>query len=285
MWNLNQAQNQALNMVRNKLKICHKLYLTIWKTQELNISRKKIAVGTSQQPSKLSNPVLVVDSNTTITPATSARSLGILFDNHLSSENQITALSKACFYHIRDLRRIRDTLNFSTSCTIATSLVHSKLGYCNSLYYNLPAYQIDRIQSIQNCLARTVCRTSKWSNITHTLKSLHWLKVKERIEYKILSLTYNSLQIHQPSYLSDLLTIQWQYWRRSFSVFSRELNGSSENAQKKDRRKYCVYRFNDVMSLWQRYIVMQIMWRHTRSNTVSDALVSYSSIPITRLHL
>ena len=167
-----------------------------------------LIVGTPQQLSKLNNPVLVVDSNTTITPVTSARSLGILFDNHLSFDNQITALSKACFYHIRDLRRIRDTLDFSTSCTIATSLVHSKLDYCNSLYYNLPAYQIDRIQSIQNCLARTVCRTSKFSHITPTLKSLHWLKVRERIEYKILSLTYNSLQIHQPSYLSDLLTIQ-----------------------------------------------------------------------------
>ena len=37
--------------------------------------------------------------------------------------------------------------------------------------------------------------------------------------------------------------IKWQYWRRSFSVFSREPpNGSSENALKKGRRKYCIYR-------------------------------------------
>ena len=40
------------------------------------------------------------------------------------------------------------------------------------------------------------------------LRSLHWLKVRERIEYKVLSLTYNSLQYHQPSCLSDLLTVQ-----------------------------------------------------------------------------
>ena len=167
-----------------------------------------LIIGTPQQLSKLHNPSLAVDSSTIISPVTSARSLGVLFDNHLSFDNQITALSKSCFYHIRDLRRIRDTLDFHTSCTIATSLVHSKLDYCNSLYYNLPACQIDRLQSIQNCLARTVCRTSKFSHITPTLKSLHWLKVRERIEYKILSLTYNSLQIHQPSYLSKLLTIQ-----------------------------------------------------------------------------
>jgi hypothetical protein len=167
-----------------------------------------LIIGTPQQLSKLHKPSLAFDSNTIISPVTSARSLGVFFDNHLSFDNQITALSKSCFYHIRDLRRIRDTLDFHTSCTIATSLVHSKLDYCNSLYYNLPAYQIDRLQSIQNCLARTVCRTSKFSHITPTLKSLHWLKVRERIEYKILSLTYNSLQIHQPSYLSNLLAIQ-----------------------------------------------------------------------------
>jgi hypothetical protein len=167
-----------------------------------------LIIGTPQQLSKLNNPALIFDSSTTITPVTSARNLGILFDNHLSFNDQITALSKSCFYHIRDLRRIRNTLDLATARTVGTSLVQSKLDYCNSLYYNLPAYQIDRLQSIQNCLARTVCRTSKFSHITPTLQSLHWLKVRERIEYKILSLTYSSLQYHQPSYMSDLLTVQ-----------------------------------------------------------------------------
>jgi exonuclease III len=167
-----------------------------------------LVIGTQQQLSKLSNPALVIDPNTIITPVTSARNLGVLFDNHLSFNEQISALSQSCFYHIRDLRRIRDTLDFTTATTIATSLVHSKLDYCNSLYYNLPAYQIDRIQLIQNCLARAVCRTSKFSHITPTLRSLHWLKVRERIEYKILSLTYNALQYHQPLYLTECLEIQ-----------------------------------------------------------------------------
>src|SRR5262247_3637048 len=34
------------------------------------------------------------------------------------------------------------------------------------------------------------------------------LKVSQRIEYKILSLVYNSLQFSQPSYLRQLFTIQ-----------------------------------------------------------------------------
>ena len=167
-----------------------------------------LVIGNPQQLAKLNNPVLAFDSNTTIVPVQKARNLGVTLDNHLSLHSQITALSQSCFYHIRDLRRIRDTLDFKTASTIATALVHSKLDYCNSLYYNLPAYEIQRLQYIQNSLARAVCRKSKFTHISPTLKALHWLKVQERIEYKVASLTYNALQFHQPSYISGLLTVQ-----------------------------------------------------------------------------
>jgi hypothetical protein len=186
----------------------------------LNPSKTEfLVIGNSQQLAKLNNPQLMLDCNTTIVPVHKARNLGVLFDNHLSLNSQITALSQSCFYHIRDLRRIRDSLDFKTASTIATALVHSKLDYCNSLYHNLPAYEIQRLQYIQNSLARAVCRKSKYDHISPTLKALHWLKIAERIEYKLASLTYNALQFHQPSYISDLLTVQSNsYSTRSSSL-------------------------------------------------------------------
>ena len=54
---------------------------------------------------------------------------------------------------------IRPYLDHKTASTIATSVVHSKLDYCNSLYYNLPNTQLDRLQHIQNSLARAVVWT------------------------------------------------------------------------------------------------------------------------------
>jgi len=36
-------------------------------------------------------------------------------------------------------------LDLKTASTIATSIVHSKLDYCNSLCYNLPEYQLNRL--------------------------------------------------------------------------------------------------------------------------------------------
>ena len=94
----------------------------------LNPSKTEfLVIGNPQQLSKINNPQLTFDCNTVIVPAHHARNLGVIFDNHLSMDNQISALSQSCFYHIRDLRRIRDTLDFKTASSVATALVHSKL--------------------------------------------------------------------------------------------------------------------------------------------------------------
>jgi len=90
---------------------------------------------------------------------------------------------------------------------MATSIVHSKLDYCNSLYYNVPKSQINRLQVIQNSLARAVVKAPKFCHVTPILKSLHWLKISERIEYKLRSLTYKAFTTAQPTYLHSLFTV------------------------------------------------------------------------------
>ena len=96
---------------------------------------------------------------------------------------------------IRDLRRIRPMLDLKTASTIATSIVHAKLDYCNSLFLNIDVTQINRLQAIQNALARAVTKTPKHHHITPVLKKLHWLKIPERIECKVVSLTYKHTSI------------------------------------------------------------------------------------------
>src|SRR6218665_160050 len=101
-----------------------------------------------------------------------------------------------------------DYAQYLTACTITTSIVHSKVDYCNSLFYSINSSPIKRLHTIQNALARAVRKTLKHHHITPVLTSLHWLKVPQRIHYKIVSLTYSTLQTSQPSYIGQLLTIQ-----------------------------------------------------------------------------
>ena len=62
-----------------------------------------------------------------------ARNLGFIFDSNLTFSHQISAVSRACFYQIvikiRDLRRIRSVLDFSTAHTIGTAFVLARLDY------------------------------------------------------------------------------------------------------------------------------------------------------------
>jgi len=54
-----------------------------------------------------------------------------------------------------------------------------------------------------------VVKAPKSSHITPIIRSLHWLKINERIEYKLLSLTYKVLTISQPDY--GVITINQRY--------------------------------------------------------------------------
>ncbi len=165
-------------------------------------------IGLPQQLAKLTNPCFSIDHSVTLLHVPSARNLGVLLDSHLTFDKHISNITKSCIYHLRDLRRIRCTLDFKTASTIATSLVQSKLDYCNSLFLNLPAHQINRLQLIQNSMARVVTGLSRSEHISSALQSLHWLKIKQRIEYKVLSLTYSAIQYDSPHYLRRLLVLQ-----------------------------------------------------------------------------
>jgi len=86
--------------------------------------------------------------------------LRVIFDTNLSFAQHISSISKSCFLNIYDLRRIRiNTIDPTTACTIATSLIHSKIDYCNSLQLNLPATQTNRLQLVLNSAARAVTKT------------------------------------------------------------------------------------------------------------------------------
>ena len=85
------------------------------------------------------------------------------------------------------------------------ALVTSHLDYCNSLLYNLPDRDIERLHRVQNCLARVVCKASRFSRSKPRLNFLHWLPVKYRIRFKLCTITFKAFLFHQPTYLFNYL--------------------------------------------------------------------------------
>jgi hypothetical protein len=115
----------------------------------LNPSKTEfLIIGLRQYLAKLNHPTISLPNSVTLCPVKSVRNLGVIFASTLSYSEHISAISKSCFNHIRDLRRLRSSIDQTTACTIATALIHSKLDYCNSLLLNLPASSIQIVFSL-----------------------------------------------------------------------------------------------------------------------------------------
>ena len=97
-----------------------------------------------------------------VIPSPSARNFGIVFDGTLKFKIHISGISRACYYHIHDMRRMRRFLTPSAAKTIATSLICSKLDYCNSVLFNVTEKEISKLQGVQNCLARVVTKSPRF---------------------------------------------------------------------------------------------------------------------------
>ena len=164
-------------------------------------------IGTRQQISKVDLNCISVGEKS-ITPSSNLSNLGILMDTNLTFHEQINKLCKTSFYFLHNIRKIRKYLTTDATATLVHALVISRLDYCNSLMYGLPAYQIAKLQRVQNSAARLVYMVPKFVHISPFLKELHWLPVKYRIEFKILILTFQAIHGLAPEYLCDLIQIR-----------------------------------------------------------------------------
>ena len=85
----------------------------------------------------------------------------------------------------------------------------SHLDYVNSAFISLPASDINKIlQRVQNAAAKLLLNLKRMDSSTEALKTLHWLPIKFRIQFKILLLIYKCLNGQAPSYLSELLELK-----------------------------------------------------------------------------
>ena len=96
-------------------------------------------------------------------------------------------------------------LSNETAATIIHALITSRIDNGNSLLTGVTDHSLRKLQLAQNAAARILTKTRKFDHITPILKDLHWLPVRERINFKLLLLTWKVIDGLAPSYISNFL--------------------------------------------------------------------------------
>ena len=194
----------CLKDIKDWMLINH-LQVNTEKTKALLITKRNNFDCQSTDTIKISQEEL-------INPVHVTKSLGVLFDDHLTFEEQIKSVVKSCYMNLRNLRAIASKLDFDLKKQLIHCLILSRIDYCNGLFVGLPDYLINKLQKVQNACVRLLFgkRMQKYDHVTPYLKEAHFLPVVQRIDYKIVLLAFKCINNIAPSYLKKLLNIKGQ---------------------------------------------------------------------------
>ena len=198
-----------------------------------------LVIASKSMHAKLAIPSVKV-GDSSILPTTSARNIGVKFDNLMNLESHITETCRSAFYHLSNISKIRQFLTDEACERLIHAFVTSKLDINNSLYYGIKDYLMNNLQHVMNTAARILTRTPRFTHITPTLQDLHWLPVKSRVEFKINVMTFKALHSEAPQYVTEMIEQKVPLYRSSRSDGQNILKQpKSRTKSYGDRSFYC----------------------------------------------
>lgn len=174
----------------------NKLQLNCSKTEIILFGKAKQFWSGDWWPSELGNCP---------TAKASVRNLGIAIDDTLSMKTQVNQVAGTCYGILRRLRKIFKWLPIDSRKPLVQGLIIGRLDYGNALLAAINQDLLSRLQTVQNIAARLVLNRPIRSSSLPILRELHWLPVRQRIQFKILTLTHKVLNGEGPEYLAEKL--------------------------------------------------------------------------------
>jgi hypothetical protein len=184
---------------------------------QLNASKTEVMwCGSATNLRKLSpGSMLIPIGPDTLQPTNQVRDFGVYFDSELNMKAHIRRITGACYYHLRRLRALRGLLGQEVTARLVSAFVLSRLDYCNAILIGLPASTLAPLQRVMHAAVRLVCDLKPFDHISESIRTLHWLPIKQRIDFKVCLLVHQTINGRAPPYLQDLITPSVSVLRRS----------------------------------------------------------------------
>jgi len=177
-------------------------------SNRLNLNEDKTEVilfGSKNSLSQIDITSIILGS-TAINLSSSVRCLGVTLDSELTLKQHVSKLTSSCFYQMRELWQIRPYLDNKSVEILVHAFISSRLDYCNVILAGCCKTVLQPLQLVQNAAIRLVSCTRKRDHVSPLFLDLHWLRIRERCEYKVALLVFRCLHGQAPPYLTSGLT-------------------------------------------------------------------------------
>ena len=114
-------------------------------------------------------------------------------------------MCQTCF-HLRRIRSVRRQRGCNVTAKLVTALMLLHTDHWNAVFAGLQATTVAPLQRILHATACTVLDLKLDDHVTPALQELHWLRITERIQYKLCLLVHKVFFGHAPDYIASLLT-------------------------------------------------------------------------------
>ena len=133
----------------------------------------------------------------------SVRNLGANFDDKLSMKQQVSKICQSAYLELRRISSIRHVLTVDAAKTLVTSLVLSRLDYCNSLLSGILNSWLTNFKRFKIVLLHSFSKLPN-AYISPLLAKLHWLPIAHDMTLSkillrctcLISFAFTSLPVH-----------------------------------------------------------------------------------------
>lgn len=196
---INQA-NTLINQDLDKL-------VNYSQQHSLNINPKKSVVmlfGRAKVRNSLEKQVDIRIRDTKLQIQKVSKNLGLLIDSSLKFHEHINKSIARAVANLKLIYANRSLLDKNLKKMLSDALVLSHFNYCDVVYDScIDVATSNRIQRIQNCCIRFIYGIKRRERVTHKLKDLRWLNMKDRRLYHSLVLYHGIVKNRKPDYLYE----------------------------------------------------------------------------------
>ncbi|MGL5469451.1 MAG: reverse transcriptase family protein [Shewanella sp.] len=134
------------------------------------------------------------------------KNLGIVFDKHLNWNGHISQITQKFYGVLKNLQKFRDATPESIRIRLVKSLILPHFDYCDMVYCNITAAQINKLQILQNNAIRYIFDVKRGQRLSVLYKKANILNITDRRKLSLLCQTHKILYKNCPDYLKDFAT-------------------------------------------------------------------------------